>query len=65
MDLDSASLRGELRCRHMFHNSQRTMEQENKERLSYPNHADMLACSQGTLTRYRGVSKTCGQAASS
>jgi hypothetical protein len=55
----SASLRGELRCRHVSHDPRRAVDHRNKERLSCPSHAARLACFQGTLVRYRGACKIC------
>jgi hypothetical protein len=58
-----ASLRGELRCCHVPHDPQRTMEHRNKEGPSCPRHAAGLACVQSTITCYRGAYKACGHAA--
>jgi hypothetical protein len=55
---------GLRRC-HMSHDSQLATSLRNKERSSCPRYATRLTCFQGTLTRYRGTCKTCGQAASS
>jgi hypothetical protein len=56
---------GRLERCHVSHGSQCAMGLRNKERPSWSRHAARLACFQGTLARYRGACKTCGQAASS
>jgi hypothetical protein len=58
-----ASPRGELRCCHIPHNPQRTVDHKNKERSSCPRNAVGLTCVQSTVACYRGACKTCGQTA--
>jgi hypothetical protein len=50
---------------HVFHDSQRATCLRNKKRSSWPRHVARLTCFQGTLVRYRGAYKMCGQPASS
>jgi hypothetical protein len=42
--LGSASPRGELRCCHVSHGHQRSVDHRNKERLSCPRHVARLMC---------------------
>jgi hypothetical protein len=58
-----ASPRGELRCYHVPHGPQRTVDHRNKEMSSCLSHAAELACVQSTIACYRGVCRTCGRAA--
>jgi hypothetical protein len=48
----SASPRGELRCCHVPHGSQRAVDYMNKERSSCPRHTARLACFQGLLRAF-------------
>jgi hypothetical protein len=64
------SLRGELRCCHVPHGTQRAVDHRNKERPSCPRHAARLACFQGLLYAFArhaaggplNTDETCGQA---
>jgi hypothetical protein len=58
-----ASPRGELRCCHVPHGPQRTVDHRNKEGANCPRHAAGLAYVQRTIACYRDACKTCGQTA--
>jgi hypothetical protein len=58
-----ASPRGELRCCHVPHGPQRTMEHMNKERHNCLRHAARLSCVQSMALCYRGACKACGHVA--